>query len=133
MSNKKLQFDQDFLRRCYTQDGCIIFTGTPSAEYGRYQGEQAHRYSYRIHHGRIPANHVIHHTCFCKRCVNPNHLQAITQQQNVEENVRSGRMAHLNKLTPSQVISISRSEQSNTQLAQKYAVSVNTIRRIRSM
>jgi len=133
MSNKKLQFDQDFLRRCYTQDGCIIFTGTPSAEYGRYRGEQAHRYSYRIHHGSIPPNHVIHHTCFCKRCVNPAHLQAITQQQNVQENVRSGRMAHLNKLTPSQVISISRSEQSNGELARKYAVSVNTIRRIRSM
>jgi hypothetical protein len=133
MSNKKLQFDQDFLRRCYTQDGCIIFTGTPSAEYGRYRGEQAHRYSYRIHHGAIPENHVIHHTCFCKRCVNPAHLEAITQQENVEENLRSGRMAHVNKLTPSQVIDIVRSEQSNGELARKYAVSVNTIRRIRSM
>lgn len=133
MSNKKLQFDQDFLRRCYTQDGCIIFTGTPSAEYGRYRGEQAHRYSYRIHHGAIPEGSVIHHTCFCKRCVNPAHLEAITQQQNVAENMRSGRMSHINKLTPSQVISISRSEQSNQELARKYAVSVNTIRRIRSM
>ena len=133
MSKKKLQFSKDFLRRCYTQDGCIIFTGTPSAEYGRYQGEQAHRYSYRIHHGAIPTGSVIHHTCFCKRCVNPNHLQAITQQENVAENMRSGRMSHINKLTPSQVIAISRSEQSNRELAQKYAVSVNTIRRIRSI
>jgi hypothetical protein len=133
VSKKRFQFPEDFWRRCYTQDGCILFTGTPSAEYGRYRGEQAHRYSYRIHHGEIPEGAVIHHTCFCKRCVNPAHLQAITQQENINENVRSGRLAHFNKLTPKQVIDIVRSDLSEAELAEKYSVSRTTIRRIQKL
>ena len=130
---KKFQFPERFLRSCYTQAECVIYTGTPSAQYGRYCGEQAHRYSYRIHHGTIPEGAVIHHRCFNKRCVNPNHLQAVTQQENIRENVRSGRLAHFNKLTPRQVIDIVRSDSSEAELAEKYSVSRTTIRRIQRL
>jgi hypothetical protein len=130
---KKFQFTEKFLRSCYTQAECVIYTGTPSAQYGRYQGEQAHRYSYRIHHGPIPKGAVIHHRCFNKRCVNPNHLQAVTPQQNIDENVRSGRLAHFNKLTPRQVIDIVRSDLSESELADKHSVSRTTIRRIQRL
>jgi hypothetical protein len=128
-----LRFPGDFLVRCYTQDGCILFTGTPSAEYGRYRGEQAHRYSYRIHKGEIPQGAVIHHTCFCKRCVNPDHLEAVSQRDNSEENLRSGRISHLHKITPSQAIEINRSDDSDRELSERYQVSITTIRRIRQM
>ena len=133
MSKKKLKFEDDFLTRCYTQDGCIIFTGTPSAEYGRYRGEQAHRYAYRTHNGPIPKGVVIHHTCFCKRCVNPAHLEAVSQKKNVSENLRTGRMKHVMKLSPGQVIDIINSSSSAPKLARKHGVSVTTIRRIQKM
>lgn len=129
----KLRFSKDFLTRCYTQDRCIIFTGTPSSEYGRYQGQQAHRYAYELHKGPIAPDHVIHHTCFCKRCVNPDHLESVTQRANVRENLRQGRLAHLNKLTPRQVIDIVRSQNPTGILAEKYAVSTTTIRRIKRL
>ena len=134
MSKKNtLKFPKDFLVRCYTQDRCIIMTGTPSSEYGRYRGQQAHRYAYELHKGAIPPGHVVHHTCFCKRCVNPDHLEAISQRDNVKENHKQGRMAHINKLTPQQVISINKSKRPNRELADRYGVSVTTIRRIRQM
>lgn len=128
-----LKFPRDFLVRCYTQDRCIIMTGTPSSEYGRYKGQQAHRYAYELHKGAIPEGHVIHHTCFCKRCVNPDHLEAISQRDNVKENLKQGRMAHINKLTPQQVISINKSKRPNRELSERYGVSITTIRRIRQM
>lgn len=128
-----LKFPKDFLVRCYTQDRCIIMTGTPSSEYGRYRGQQAHRYAYELHKGAIPQGHVVHHTCFCKRCVNPAHLEAISQKDNVKENLKQGRMAHINKLTPQQVISINKSKRPNRELSERYGVSITTIRRIRQM
>jgi response regulator of citrate/malate metabolism len=65
--------------------------------------------------------------------VNPAHLQAITQQQNCEENLRAGRIAHFHKLTPRQVIDIVRSDLSESELARKYAVSRTTIRRVKNL
>ena len=130
---KKFQFPEDFWRRCYTQDGCILFTGTPSQEYGRYQGEQAHRYSYRLHRGPIPEGAVIHHTCYCKRCVNPEHLEAMSQRDNSGENLRSGRISHFHKITPQQAIAINRSDDSDRELSERYGVSITTIRRIRRL
>lgn len=129
---RKFLYPQDFLTRCYTQDQCVIFTGTPTAEYGRYRGEQAHRYSYRIHHGAIAEGLVIHHTCFCKRCVNPNHLEAVTVAENCQANSREGRMSHMNRLSPRSVIRIYQSLESERVLARRYGVSATTIRRIRS-
>lgn len=133
MSTKKFKFSDDFRTRCYMQDGCIIFTGTPSAQYGRYQGEPAHRYSYRIHKGEIPKNYVIHHTCFCKRCVNPSHLKAVTVGENIRQNYVEGRMTHMNKLTPKQTIAIYKSSASEQWLADQYGVSRTTIRRIKKL
>lgn len=43
----------------------------------------AHRISYEIAYGEIPKGLVIDHICNNTKCVNPSHLQAITQQQNI--------------------------------------------------
>ena len=37
----------------------------------------AHRAAYEQAYGVIPAGFHVHHTCHNKRCVNPEHLQAI--------------------------------------------------------
>lgn len=44
----------------------------------------AHRVSYQIAYGPIPAGMVIDHTCRNRGCVNPGHLNAVTHKQNLE-------------------------------------------------
>jgi hypothetical protein len=53
--------------------GFITIDGTP-----RY----AYRVSYELHVGPIPEGLVIDHLCNVPCCVNPDHLQAVTQEEN---------------------------------------------------
>jgi hypothetical protein len=83
------------------RNGCIIWTGrtNPVTGYGqlRVNGRDcyAHRVSYELAKGTIPDGLVIDHACHnrdasCKggdicihhRCINPHHLDAVTQSEN---------------------------------------------------
>ena len=71
--------------------GCWIWTGAttchPTHPYGRFRigTDQyvAHRISWALHHGDVPAGRVIDHACGVTRCVNPDHLRPISQRDNV--------------------------------------------------
>ena len=78
-------------RRCWSYvdktPTCWIWTGWHN---GRYPGFSAghtkllaHRFSYELHKGPIPEGAVIDHLCKVTMCVNPDHLEAVTQQENV--------------------------------------------------
>jgi len=43
----------------------------------------AHRFSYEAYIGPIEPGLVIDHLCHVRRCVNPNHLEAVTQKENL--------------------------------------------------
>lgn len=45
---------------------------------------KAHRFSYELANGAIPAGMVIDHICRNAGCVNPDHLRAVTQGQNTQ-------------------------------------------------
>lgn len=68
--------------------GCWIWQGAPTnAGYGAMtiaQGRKpAHRVSYETYVGPIPDGLVIDHLCRVRMCVNPAHLEAVTQRENV--------------------------------------------------
>ena len=57
-------------------------------QYGAFRWEEgktgrAHRYSYELHIGPIPTGLVIDHLCKNTRCVNPGHMEPVTNGQNV--------------------------------------------------
>ena len=73
--------------------GCWIWTAYTGPDgYGRISVNDrpmlAHRASYTVHVGPIPEGLVVDHKCHTPACINPAHLRAITQKQNIEN--RSG-------------------------------------------
>lgn len=51
----------------------------------------AHRFSYELTRGKIPDGMVIDHKCCVPSCVNPDHLEAVSQKENAQRTVDRGR------------------------------------------
>ena len=65
-------------------DGCWFWTAhTNRGGYGVSGGTTAHRVAYRLVKGDIRKGMSIDHLCRNHRCVNPDHLDAVTQRENV--------------------------------------------------
>ncbi len=66
---------------------CWNWLGALAHGYGRihYQGEtrQAHRVSYELVNEKIPEALVLDHLCENKRCINPDHLEPVTNKLNI--------------------------------------------------
>lgn len=102
--------------------------------------KRAHRISYEMHIGEIPAGLFILHKCDVRRCVNPKHLYAGTQKQNIQDALRRNRLcpakgekAGRSVLTKEQVIFIRANsipydpKLGRAALAKKYGVAASTI------
>ena len=69
-------------------NGCWLWTGGSGRGYGTFRGGildslvAAHRFSYLMFKGSIPKGLQIDHLCRVKLCVNPNHLEVVTPQEN---------------------------------------------------
>ncbi len=72
-------------------DGCWIWTAAKTGNgYGLFTNEDgrlvvAHRWLYERLYGPLPARSVVHHRCHNRACVNPAHLEPITNRENVLE------------------------------------------------
>ena len=86
--------------------GCWLWIGTwdfpsggqrpGSTVYGRieYKGRQTrpHRVAYDMERHEIPRGLVVRHKCDVSMCVNPDHLEIGTHQDNINDMIERGRM-----------------------------------------
>lgn len=85
---------------------------------------RAHRLSYELHCGEIPAGMFVCHRCDNPACINPDHLFLGTPKDNVVDmdGKGRGRRGTYRKLTDEQVAHILRKEMSSAQYAKLYGV-----------
>ncbi len=120
--------------------GCWIWTGLQSGGYGLFwligRNRAAHRASWMLFHGVIPAGLFVCHKCDVPLCVNPDHLFLGTPQENSADMARKGRgtqgQRHWQaKLSDASVRSIKRillsGMRTKTSIAREFNVSLTAI------
>ena len=77
-----------------TKNDCRLWKGVRKAEgycqiniNGKFFG--VHRVAYTLNKGAIPNGYVVDHLCGVRQCINPDHLEAVTQQENAKRATRS--------------------------------------------
>ena len=121
-------------------NGCWIWTRSLRKGYGAIDVEgktkRAHIVSWEWHNGRkVKDGYVLHHKFKCgnKKCVNPMHLQEMTDSKHKSLHKSGGNNPN-SKLTEQQVLEIradwATGKYTQKQLAKKYDVSIPTISRI---
>ena len=78
--------------------GCWLWMGSCGPDgYGQMSHRErgrslrrAHIVSFELHKGRVPAGFVLDHKCRIRCCVNPDHLEPVTDRENVLRGVGRG-------------------------------------------
>lgn len=83
----------DFWARVDADGDCWLWIGAIDGDgYGtctvRRAKARAHRVAYELLVGPIPAGLTIDHLCRVRHCVNPDHLEPVTNRENVQRGAR---------------------------------------------
>jgi len=108
-----------FWERVHKTDGCWLWTGALNDEgYGAVRGPnkkntRAHRFAYEITVGPIPPGLTLDHLCRTRNCVNPAHLEPVTNKENLlrgegwaAKNARKTHCVHGHEFTPDNIYTI---------------------------
>jgi hypothetical protein len=146
MPNRRNPVVRFYEKICFGLSECWYWRGSRNRlGYGviPMMGEnKAHRVSWLLHRGPIPAGMNVLHKCDVRACVNPDHLFLGTQADNVSDMVAKGRNVSIprfgednpmSKLTKGCVSQI-RAKYADggttmNELAREYGVSVMTVQR----
>lgn len=85
--------------------------------------EPAHRMVYRTIKGEIPEGHDLDHLCRNRKCVNPDHLEPVTRQ----ENAHRGQGTKLSKEQVIEIRDLNASGIGYRKLAKQFGVHRSTI------
>lgn len=131
-----------FFSKVNKTDSCWLWTAPCDRNgYGRFnitskQKIMAHRGSWLLAGNTIPEGLILRHKCRNRNCVNPEHLETGTHQENCADMIRDGTIMrgkkhHSVKLTEEQVLQIrARSTETQKILAEEFGVSRETISKI---
>jgi hypothetical protein len=92
-----LTIEERFLQYVNKTETCWLWTGYIRSDgYANFRPtsattQLAHRVAYKLWNGDIPKKKLVRHKCDNPKCVNPNHLELGTQQDNMNDMVERGR------------------------------------------
>jgi hypothetical protein len=121
------------------ENGCLVWQGAVNPNgYGSItlidkQPWRTHRLAYYLTYGDIPEGLIIGHKCDVRTCCNPEHLEAITHNENMRQMVERGRAKKGGKsMTPVDTRKeIANSPKTIAVLAKEYNLDVRTVERYR--
>lgn len=95
LEERLVDLKKRFLVKVRKTDACWVWEGSQASNgYGSFsikKSIRAHRLSWMLYRGDIPAGLFVCHKCDNPPCVNPAHLWLGTNQENVIDSVKKGR------------------------------------------
>jgi len=85
---KRTKVEEDLQTGCWLWLGALTSTGYGTVNVivdGKRSNTTAHRLFHVAYTGDIPHGETVHHKCGSRACVNPDHLEAISQRENMAE------------------------------------------------
>lgn len=110
----------------FPENGCMLWTGAKSDGYGIFWAEgrnvPAHRWVYERFYGPIPEGLQPDHLCRVRHCVNPNHLEPVTQKVNLNRG-NTGHGRKFTKLSEADVAKIRERRGTQGEIAVRFGIS----------
>jgi len=144
VAKRSPESDKDYIAARVSIDasGCWIWKLSTHNGYGRMvrggRSWPAHAFSYKAHVGEIPSGLQVNHKCHNRACVNPDHLYAGTQKENMADMVAAGRQPDVrgeasatSKLTEAEVREILRMPGIAKHAAERFGISISLVYAIR--